>query len=154
MLPILSKFIDVYVFIETNAQFKFLLLKRSKGNRYENLWHPVSGKIKDNEKAYEAALREFQEETSLEYSKIYHIDFTNHFYYHKTNENYLYPCFAIETNNEDVVLNHEHSEFAWFSFEEAQKHLVWKNHRDALEQVYSDICLKTYPEKLNLLEIK
>jgi dihydroneopterin triphosphate diphosphatase len=154
MLPIISKFIDVYVFTENATGFEFLLLKRAKDNRYENIWHPVSGKIKENETAYHAAIREFKEETSLEYYKLYHIDYTNHFYYSKTDENYLYPCFAIEVKEREVRLNHEHSEYKWLSYKEAQTMLIWRNHREALSQLYNDICMKNYPEKLTFLEIK
>lgn len=40
-------------------------------------------------------------------------------------------CFAVECNT-NIVLSHEHTEFAWLNFEESFKMLKWESNRTAL----------------------
>ena len=46
-------------------KIQFLLLKRAGTKNYEHLWQGVAGKIEKGESAWQAALRELDEETSL-----------------------------------------------------------------------------------------
>jgi len=64
-MNIISNLIEAHIFREKNGKLEFLSLKRSPEQYYPNLWQMVSGKIKENETAYQSAIREIKEETGL-----------------------------------------------------------------------------------------
>ena len=55
--------VDAYVFRKDKNKIQFLLLKRASKKIYEHLWKGVAGKIETGETAWQAALRELDEET-------------------------------------------------------------------------------------------
>ena len=57
--------IDAYIYKKNNAGIDFLILKRAHTKIYEHLWQGVAGKIESGEEAWEAAIRELKEETSV-----------------------------------------------------------------------------------------
>jgi len=121
-----SNLIEAHIFRELNGRLEFLLLKRSPVQYYPNIWQMVSGKVKPEEKAYDSALREIKEETGLTPLNYWVVPNINSFYTADNDSITLVPVFAaIVKNDEKVLISNEHSEFGWFTPEEAKKKLAW-----------------------------
>ncbi len=60
MAIVTVRVVDCYVYLKTDDDLKFLLLKRNKNKIYEHLWQGVAGKIEEGETAPEAAIRELK----------------------------------------------------------------------------------------------
>lgn len=122
----MKKLIDVYIYKMIEGEPRFLLFLRSANKIYANQWRMVGGKVQENEKYWEAAYREFREETSLEPHKFWTIPSVNTFYEAKSDQIHQIPAFAIEIGNEVVpVLDDEHSAFEWISIEALDSYLSW-----------------------------
>ena len=80
MTKIVVRVIDAYVFIQKKEGFKFLMLKRAETKIYEHLWQGVAGKIEKGETAYQAAIRELEEETGLSPKNMFIADHISRFY--------------------------------------------------------------------------
>ena len=89
MSKIKIRVIDCHIayFNKNKSDWEFLLLKRSENKIYPNIWQGVTGKINNNELPYKTALRELNEETSLQPKKMWTIDQVNSFYDAKNNIN-------------------------------------------------------------------
>ncbi|MBS4033839.1 MAG: NUDIX domain-containing protein [Ignavibacterium sp.] len=125
-MKINSNLIEAHIFRELNGRLEFLLLKRSPVQYYPNIWQMVSGKVKPEEKAYDSALREIKEETGLTPLNYWVVPNINSFYTADNDSITLVPVFAaIVKNDEKVLISNEHSEFGWFTPEEAKKKLAW-----------------------------
>ncbi len=51
-MNIISNLVEVHIFREADSGIEFLLLKRAEDQIYPTVWQMVSGKIKENEKAF------------------------------------------------------------------------------------------------------
>lgn len=132
--------IEAHIFRETENGIKFLLLKRSEGQPYPGLWQMVSGKIKQNEKAYQTALREIKEETGIVPQQLWVAPTVNSFYEPKNELICLLPVFAARVESSEVNLSVEHSEYKWVKKDEARKLLAWEGQRKAV-QIIEDYFL-------------
>ena len=152
-MKIISNLIEAHVFRETDTGIEFLLLRRAMDQSYPGIWQMVSGKIKENERAYETAVRELNEETGLKPQKIWSVPTVNSFYYSKLDTINLIPVFAMRVDKKSTVTtSYEHSEFNWVSLEETQKLLAWDGQRKAarlIEEYYLQEL-----SFLNFIEIK
>ncbi|XEC92472.1 NUDIX pyrophosphatase [Paenibacillus tarimensis] len=98
-----------------------LLLKRASPILNDE-WCYVGGGIEKGEAAWQAALREIQEETGITNVSLYSSNKFDQFYSSIDDFIYLAPVFVgFVDENQDVNLNSEHKEFKWMSFEEATK---------------------------------
>lgn len=92
-----------------NSDKKLLLLKRGEGTTWQpNKWALVGGKIEKDETPEDAVVRECKEETQLD---IFNLTYCYTIKEDKVNTNF----FIGFTDNNDVKLNGEHSEFKWVS---------------------------------------
>lgn len=122
----MKKLIDVYVYKIVEGEPRFLLFLRSANKIYANQWRMIGGKVKEEEKYWEAALREFREETSLEPGTFWTIPSMNSFYEAKSDQIHQIPAFAIEISDGlKPVLDDEHTEFEWISIEALDSYLSW-----------------------------
>ena len=80
MAKVKIRVIDAYVFRKTVDGLRYLILKRAKTKIYEHLWQGVAGKIEEGEQAWEAAIRELKEETSLYPKMLFIADHVSKFY--------------------------------------------------------------------------
>ncbi|MCH7613482.1 MAG: NUDIX domain-containing protein [Candidatus Marinimicrobia bacterium] len=135
MTDILVRVIDAYVFRRTENGLRFLILKRASTKLYEHLWQGVAGKIEAGETAWQAAIRELDEETGLSPKHIFIADHVSRFYEAYGDRINLVPVFGIEVDSDDVILSNEHSEYKWVTLEEAQKHLVWRGQKEGIQVV-------------------
>jgi len=139
-MNIISNIIEAHIFRETAEGIEFLLLKRSEGQPYPGLWQMVTGKIKADEKAYQTALREINEETGLVPTKIWVAPTVNSFYEPKEECICLIPVFAVSVGDDKIQLSDEHTEYQWVNRESAQKLLAWEGQRKAV-QIIEDYFL-------------
>ncbi len=126
------KYIDVFPFAHTNIGLRFLLLRRAPHNSYPGIWQPVAGKIKSGEKAWQAGLRELQEETGFLPRNFYTLDHVSSYYLHTTDEILQVPAFMAEVEQKEPTLNHEHDDFQWLTLNEAMETASWQPYRKAL----------------------
>jgi dATP pyrophosphohydrolase len=113
----------------------------------------VTGKIKENETAYNTALREIKEETSLTPEKFWVAPTVNSFYSPDKDYICLLPVFAVKVKyDSEVKLSKEHTEYKWVSSEEAKILLAWAGQRKSVD-VITDYVLNRN-SFLNFIEIK
>lgn len=135
-MNIISNLIEAHIFREHNGKLEFLLLKRSPEQYYPNLWQMVSGKIKENETAFNAALREIKEETGLTPKKFWVAPTVNSFYSPDTDYICLLPVFAAKVKSEiKVTISKEHDEYKWLNPEEAKQLLAWDGQRKSVDVI-------------------
>ncbi len=108
-------------------------------------WQFIAGGGEDSETPIEAAKREIFEEAGVAVKNILQLTFmayvpTDCFAeHHRKNwpaDTYIIPeyCFAFECDN-NIALSHEHTECAWFTYDEACKTLKWDSNRTALYEL-------------------
>ena len=127
------RYIDVIPFSYEDGELRVLMLHRSPDNTYPNVWQPVAGKIKAGEKAWEAGLRELQEETGFIPQAFYAVDHVSTYYLHEYDRIIQVPVFAAQVAFQDPVISHEHSAFQWGSAERAMALATWEPYRQAIQ---------------------
>jgi dihydroneopterin triphosphate diphosphatase len=137
---IVSTMIEAHIFRESESGIKFLLLKRAEGQPYPGLWQMVTGKIKENEKAHQTAIREIKEETGLSPHQLWVAPTVNSFYEPKYEYICLLPVFAARVEADEIQLSDEHTEYHWVDKNTAQKLLAWEGQRRAV-QIIEDYFL-------------
>ena len=144
--------VDVYVFRKVENKIRFLLLKRANNKIYEHLWQGVAGKIETGESAFQAALRELEEETGLKPKHMFIADHVSKFYEQIGDRINLVPVFGIEVESEEVRLSDEHTEFRWMDVDEAEETLVWSGQKKGVRTIYG--MLKSNDDRMKWSEIK
>lgn len=113
---------------------EILLLKRTE--TLAGTWCQIAGKIEAGETAWQAALRELWEETGLVPVEFYSADICEQFYEADRDAITLAPVFlAFVDPEEEVQLNHEHSEYRWVSFAEAVEMVSFGGQRRVLRWI-------------------
>lgn len=152
-MKILSNLIEAHIFRIINGEIEFLLLKRSPDQYYPNLWQMVSGKIKENETAYNAALREIKEETNLTPEKFWVAPTVNSFYSPDKDYICLLPVFAAKVEcNCEIKISNEHTEYKWVKSDEAKQLLAWDGQRKSVDVIVDYVLNRN--SFLNFIEIK
>lgn len=152
-MKVISNLIEAHIFRERNGELEFLMLKRASYQYYPNLWQMVSGKIKEGEKAYQTALREIKEETSLIPEKLWIAPNINSFYSPDDEYISLIPVFAAKVNpDSEVLISSEHSEFKWVNKDEAKNLLAWEGQRKSVDVIAEYFISRK--SLLNFVEIK
>lgn len=137
-MKVISTLIEAHIFRRKKNSIEFLLLKRSPDEIYPGLWQMVTGSIRPNEKAYQTALREIKEETSLVPSEIWVVPTINSFYSHEKNYVCLVPVFAALVEHINfITISKEHSEYKWVNTTTAKKLLAWKGQRDSVDLIHN-----------------
>lgn len=146
--------IEAHIFRQIDEnQIEFLLLKRSDGEIYSGVWQMVTGSIDKNEKAYQTALREIKEETSLLPKQFWVVPNVNSFYEPKTDYICMVPVFAALVDlDAQVNISNEHSEYKWVNLEEAKKLLAWRGQRNSVDIIFEYFTKEK--SFLNFVEIK
>lgn len=152
-MTIKSNLIEAHIFRRTNNGIEFLLLRRAENEIYPNIWQMVTGSNEKNEKAFETAIREIKEETSLVPKNFWVVPNVNSFYLANDDSINMVPVFVAEVENDlKVVLSKEHSKYLWCNQTKAKELLAWAGQR-----VSVDIITEYFSNKnslLNLIEIK
>lgn len=132
--------VDVYPYRRGEHGPEFLLVRRAVGTVYAGQWRMVGGKIGPGEAAWQAALRELEEETGQRPAKAWTVPSVNAFYEWQTDRLNLIPAFAAELTA-DPALDREHDAFAWLPPGEATGRLVWPEQRRLLH-LTADLLLR------------
>src|SRR3989344_4634899 len=114
----------IIIFRKTREDYKFLLLYH--GGTY---WNFPKGKLEAEERSWQTAIREVQEETGL---KANELRFIRNF---KTYERFMFGkakdrtfkiviLYLPETRQPNITVSYEHEGYGWFTFNEAKKILA------------------------------
>jgi dATP pyrophosphohydrolase len=136
MASVTVRVVDCYVYLKTDDDLKFLLLKRNKNKIYEHLWQGVAGKIEEGETPPEAAIRELKEETGLDPVNMFVADHVSRFYEVHGDRVNIVPVFGIEAGSTEVTLSDEHIDFKWVNIKDALNTLVWNGQKEGIQTVY------------------
>ena len=151
-MNIISNLIEAHIFRIKNGELEFLLLKRSPEQYYPSLWQMVTGKIKENETAYQSALREIKEETGLIPEKFWVAPTVNSFYSPDKDYICLLPVFAARVKDEcEIKLSKEHTEYKWVNTDEAKQLLAWDGQRKSVDVIIDYVLNRN--SFLNFIEI-
>lgn len=148
--PIRARVVTCFVLKPEADEMKVLIMKRV-GEPLDGEWHHVAGRIEEGETAWQAALRELEEEASLIPDRFYAAEICEQFYSHKADTIMVMPVFvAYVGESVEVVLNEEHSQFKWMSFAEAKAALPFPGQKRILTQVWEDFVECEPPELLRI----
>lgn len=151
-MNIISNLIEAHIFRTEKDKLEFLSLKRSPEQYYPDLWQMVSGKIKENETAYQSALREIKEETGLKPEKLWVAPTVNSFYSPDKDYICLLPVFAAKVKYEGIVkISNEHTEYKWVSPEQAKELYAWEGQRKSVDVIVDYLLNRN--SFLNFIEI-
>lgn len=129
-----KRLIDLYPYKFDGRNISYLLFKRAAGRVYNGQWRMIGGKVEQGESHWEAALRELEEETTLKPLLMWTIPSLNSFYEHQTDSILTIPAFAAEIDGtKTVTLDSEHSDYAWFSLDDAIDKIFWPEQRRLLK---------------------
>jgi dATP pyrophosphohydrolase len=137
MSLVVSRIVEVCVFRFVNDHAEYLLLKRSPDeNVYPDLWQFVTGSMRNEERAVDAALRELKEETALVPLHFWVAPHVISFYDPSRDAVNVCPFFAVQVGvGKEPVLSSEHTAHTWLSYAEARRRLVWPGQRGGLDVV-------------------
>jgi dATP pyrophosphohydrolase len=112
----------------------------------------VTGKIEDGEKAYQAALREAEEETGITGGDFFVVPNVSTFYDHFANVlRHVVVFLLMAEEGEEVTLSDEHCEYRWISAAETKELYVWTDQHRSVEAV---LHLLDNPDAMNISKIK
>ncbi len=152
-MQIISNMVEAHIFRKKDDKLEFLLLMRANTEIYPGLWQMVSGKIKENEKAFQTVLRELKEETGLTPLKLWVAPNVNSFYSHERDNICFLPVFAVLVDeNSEVKISEEHSAYYWYEPEAAKKLLAWPGQKKSVD-IITEYVLKE-SSFLQFVEIK
>lgn len=134
--------IQTHIFYQNDNKTEYLILKRSsKSKKYSGMWQVVTGKIEKDEKAFQAAYREADEESGLEFTDFCHVPYIGSFYDARKDKIQNIPVFAAKSKTKDVVLSHEHSDYKWVNYNDIFDYLELPSHIEGTKFLH-DYILK------------
>ena len=140
MPRIRSNIVAVYIVRLATEGIEMLMLQRPVGHRFAGAWQSVGGHIEERqgETAWQAALRELDEETSLlsAVERWYRIDRPEMFYNPENDTIYLVPAFvALVEPGANPTLSDEHQAWRWQAPTTAANTVDWAAMRDSIHLV-------------------
>ncbi|WP_454191086.1 NUDIX hydrolase [Paenibacillus sp. Marseille-Q7038] len=118
-VPLRCKGVAVVLLKNTPRGYKVLLLKRAS-SVLRDIWCYIGGGTEEGEQAWETALREIREETGITKLSLFTSNKFDQFYSAKEDYIYIAPVFVgYVDDDQEVILNNEHSEYEWLTFTEA-----------------------------------
>lgn len=140
-IPIRSFAVSVVVLRTDGTRHDVLLLRRTQTLAGE--WCQVAGAIEPGEKAWQAALREVEEETGLALARLYSADICEQFYEADRDAISLLPVFVGFVRQGDAVrLNAEHSEARWVAFDDALRMVPFAGQRNVLRHIENEFVAR------------
>ncbi len=150
-IQIRSFLIAAYIVRGRGPNARTLLMKRS-GSSLEGIWCQISGSLEEGETAWRAALREIREETGITPARFFSSDICEQFYEPHHDSITLAPVFVgYVPDDVSVELNEEHSDFGWFTLEEARERLPFPSQRNIVAMIWREFIDR---EPTSWLEIK
>ncbi len=145
-----SNIIAVYVArtLPHEDGIELLMLQRPDGHRFAGAWQTVGGHIEERrgETAWQAALRELQEETAVPVARWFRIDRPEIFYNPENDSIYLVPAFvALVATDAEPTLSEEHQDYRWQSPQDAAASVDWAAMRDSILLVGEALAVPERP---------
>ncbi|WP_317967322.1 NUDIX domain-containing protein [Paenibacillus sp. CCS19] len=149
-VPLRCSGVAVVLLKRTQYDYKVLLLKRTS-SVLRDTWCYIGGGIEEGEKAWEAALREVREETGITKVSLFTSNKFDQFYSAKENYIYVAPVFVgYVDDDQDVILNYEHSEYEWVTINEAIERVSLPGNDEALAFIEKHFVRKSPTEWLRV----
>jgi dATP pyrophosphohydrolase len=124
-----------------SGELEYALLRRAD----EGYWQPIAGGGEDDETPEQAARRESFEEAGIDSSAAFHplqattmipvTDICGFLWGEKTLVIPQY-CFAVRVASAELTLSREHTEYRWFSCDEALRVVRWDGNRTAIWELH------------------
>ena len=147
MIPIRLLVVSGVALSKINGEIKILLMKRNKGG----FWCHVAGKVEVGEKAWQAIIREFYEETAIDVKQLYSADYLEQFYEATLNVIEMIPVFVVYCEeNQKIILNEEHSEYIWCSLDEALEKVVFGGQKKLYQYIWDNFVKRQAVELLKI----
>ncbi|MGL4490364.1 MAG: NUDIX hydrolase [Rhizobiaceae bacterium] len=149
-IPIRAFIVSLVAVRKTGTQHEVLLLRRKQSLVGE--WCQIAGKIDDAETAWQAAKRELFEETGLTPVALYTGDICEQFYEADRDAITIAPVFvAFIDPKEEVILNEEHSDYSWVSFDEANEMVAFGGQRKVLRWIKEEFVTRAPSQHLLII---
>lgn len=130
-----SNIIAVYIVRPAVLGVELLMLQRPAGHRFAGAWQTVGGHIEESrgETAWQAALRELDEETGLSTERWFRVDRPETFYNPENDTIYIVPAFAaLVSADAEPTISDEHRDWRWQRVEDAAGAVDWAAMRDSI----------------------
>ncbi len=132
--------------------WKFLVLKRAEGESYAGYWGFMTGGKQGDETVAQVVVRELKEETGLTPTSMWATEYLVQFYEPEFDTIWILPLIVVVVSEEaEVSLSPENSEYRWLLTEKARHLVSWRNLVKAIDQVSDE--LEIFPAR-NWIEIK
>ena len=125
-----------------NENNEFLLLKTSDKDPqfYKSFWYVVTGSCeKEDKNKIETIKREVKEETNLDVFESIYLNKT--FTYESLGANYIEYVYLSKVKKTSIILNEEHTDYKWCSFDEFIELIHWFEPKDSLVKLLKNINL-------------
>ncbi|MEM6548118.1 MAG: NUDIX domain-containing protein [Pseudomonadota bacterium] len=140
-LPVRCRSVSVVPLRQIQAGAEMLLVRRAE--TLVGTWSQISGGIELGEAAWQAALRELQEEAGLTADRLYAADHCEQFYDPGLEEITLVPVFvAMVSADAPVVLNAENTAHRWCLPEVAEDLVPFSGQRAMLRHVAAEFIAR------------
>ncbi|MDP3881162.1 MAG: NUDIX domain-containing protein [bacterium] len=121
----------IIVFRKTREGTKFLILYHGRG-----YWNFPKGKLEQQERSWQAALREVQEETGLKAKELKLLGNFKAFekFHYNRGGNKIFKVvilYLAETHQPRITIGKEHQGYGWFRFSQAKK--ILSKHKDSVK---------------------
>lgn len=122
---------------------KFLILLRAPHKKVDpHTWNLPAGKIEKGEEKEDGVIREVREETGLSFSPQ-DFEYLCETYCRYTECDFVYYMFRVKIKEEpNIILNEEHTDYAWVTPQEALKRKLIRDEDAAIRLVYGDMFEK------------
>jgi len=115
----------IILYNNDNDQIQFLVLKYPGGH-----WDFVKGKMENSEEPKQTAIRETKEETGIidvEFIDGFNEEISYTFYVKNKEINKKVIFYLGKTKSTEIIISHEHLDFAWLNFKDAIERITYEN---------------------------
>ena len=115
----------IVLYNDDNDEVQFLVLKYPGGH-----WDFVKGKMENSEEPKQTAIRETKEETGiidLEFIDGFNEEISYTFYVKNEEIDKKVIFYLGKTKSTEIVLSHEHLDFAWLNLKDAMDRITYEN---------------------------
>ena len=115
----------IILYNDVHGEIQFLVLKYPGGH-----WDFVKGKMENSEEPKQTAIRETKEETGIVDVKFidgFNEEISYSFYIKKEEIDKKVIFYLGKTQSTEIVISHEHLDFAWLNFKDAMERITYEN---------------------------